>query len=43
VLELVRRCKEKLVAIGVDPSQVELEIERLVKTLEAAVREKWGS
>jgi hypothetical protein len=43
VLELVRRCRAKLVAIGVDPSQVELEIEGLVETLEVAIKEKWGA
>jgi hypothetical protein len=42
VLELVRRCRAKFTAIGVDPSQIELEIEGLVKTLEAAIKEKWG-
>ncbi len=42
-LELVRRCRAKLAAIGVDPSQVELEIEGLVKALEAAIKEKWGA
>jgi hypothetical protein len=42
VLELVRRCRAKFTAIGLDPSQVELEVGELVKTLEAAVREKWG-
>jgi hypothetical protein len=43
VLELVRRCRAKLMAIGVDASQIELEIERLIETLEAAVKEKWGA
>lgn len=42
VLELVKKCRAKFTAIGIDPSQIELEIERLVEKLEVAIKEKWG-
>lgn len=42
VLEPVKRCRAKFTAVGVDTSQIELEIEGLIETLEAAVREEWG-
>ena len=41
VLELVKRCKAKFTAIGLDPTQIELEIEELVEKLEATIKEKW--
>jgi hypothetical protein len=41
VLELVRKCRAKFTAIGIDPSQIELDVERLIENLEAALREKW--
>jgi hypothetical protein len=41
VLELVKRCRAKFTSIGIDTSQIELEIERLIENLEAAVKEKW--
>jgi hypothetical protein len=41
VLELIKKCRAKFTSIGVDASQIELEIERLIESLEAAVKEKW--